>query len=185
MKGRTLTLRAIALLAAGSAAIHQLRYMIGYGDAAPRALAAHPHGYLTDAVPAILTVLLIAIGGVLLRMARASAPTPRSRRTSFAALWLACVVALAAIYATQETLEGAGAIAGSGWIGLALAVPGGLVVALAMRGADAAEALRAPGALLRFAVLTASRLPLPRPVARATTAFVPLGARGPPLPFVV
>jgi hypothetical protein len=183
--GRRLTLRAIALLAAGSAAIHQLRYVIGYGDAAQRALAAHPHGYLTDAVPAILTVLLISIGGVMLHIAHGTAPGTGSRRTSFTTLWLACAVALAAIYATQETLEGAGAIAGSGWIGLALAVPAGLVVALALRGADAAEALRAAGPLLQFAVLTASRLPSPCSVARATTAFAPLGARGPPLPFVV
>jgi hypothetical protein len=185
VRGRTLTIRGIALLAAGSAAIHQLRYMIGYGDGASRALAAHPHAYLTETVPAILTMLLIAIGGVLLRVARGSIPRASGRRASFTTLWLACALTLAAIYGTQETLEGAGAIAGSGWIGLALAVPGGLVVALAMRGADAAEALEVRRPLLRLVVVTASPLRSPRLVARATTASAPLGARGPPAPFVV
>jgi hypothetical protein len=36
--------RSLALLGAASAAIHQLRYAIGYGDGASAALAAHPHG---------------------------------------------------------------------------------------------------------------------------------------------
>lgn len=185
--GRRLTVRAIALLGAGSAAIHQLRYAIGYGDAAPHALAMHGHGYLTVALPCVMTGALIVLAGGLMRLAGGRRPLDNARRAraSLPALWLGAAVALALIYGTQETIEGSGAFAGGGWIGLALAVPAGFLVALALRGAEAAESLRAPGAALRAFVVHvvphATRAPYP--VQRA--AGLPLGARAPPAAFVV
>jgi hypothetical protein len=178
-----LTVRAFALLGAGSAAIHQLRYAIGYGDAAPQALAAHGHGYLDAAFPGLATAGLIALAGVLMRLARGRRAAS-GERGSLLALWLTCAFVLAAVYGIQETLEGAGAVAGGGWIGLVLAIPAGLLVALGLRGADAAELrLRAP--LLHLRVVAAS----------AGTAYVAgrppravdlrLGARAPPHPCVV
>jgi hypothetical protein len=184
VRRRNPTLRAITLLGAGSAAVHELRYAIGFGTSAPHALAAHPHGYLSVALPGILTATLIALASVAMRAAgarRESVP----QRVPLVALWLACTTVLAAIFAVQETLEGAGAIANGGWIGLALAVPAGLLVALALRGADAVEALRTRGAaLLGFAVAAAV------PVPAALTFFARLtpvrcGARAPPPAFVV
>jgi hypothetical protein len=185
--GRRLTVRAIALLGAGSAAIHQLRYAIGYGDAAPHALAAHGHGYLTIALPGVMTCALIALSGGLMRVAGARRPDDNGRcvRASLPALWLAAAAALALIYGTQESIEGAGAFAGGGWIGLALAIPAGFLVALALRGAEAAESLRTPGAALGAFVVHAAACGT-RPsslLQRATT--VRLGARAPPLAFVV
>jgi hypothetical protein len=174
----------MALLGAGSAAIHQLRYAIGYGDAAPHALDAHGHAYLAVALPGIVAALLIALAAFGMRMA-AGTRTSESRRLGFGALWLACAFALAAVYGVQETIEGAGAIAGGGWIGLALAIPAGLLVALGLRGASAAEqiefaALRLPIVIRRAescissVVEVASRLPVHAD-----------GARAPPLTSVV
>jgi hypothetical protein len=185
---RALTVRTLALFGAASAAIHQLRYAIGYGAGAPHALAAHPHGYLSVALPGIITAALIALASVLLRVAgaRGSREGPRGRSTtSLRALWLGCALALAAIYGIQETLEGAGAFAGSGWIGLALAVPAGLLVALALRGAHAAEALRGPTARLRIFFAAASPIGTRRLLAPKRAAVAAHAARGPPLTFVV
>jgi hypothetical protein len=219
VRGRSFTVRAIALLGAGSAAIHQLRYAIGYGDAAPHALAAHAHGYLEVAFPGVVTAALIALAGALMRAAGARGwadaaggeadphrarrrPGPRGDpdrarrreagalaelgiRGSLPALWLACALALATIYGVQETLEGAGAVAGSGWIGLALAVPAGFLVALAMRGAHAAETLSSPQALLRALVMRAFVQAVRTSIAPRRLPDLRLGARAPPLASVV
>ena len=176
-------MRTIALMGAASAAIHQLRYAIGYGDNASRALAAHPHGYLEAALPGIVTAVVIALAATLLRLARRERAA-RAGSLSLVQLWLACAFALAAIYGVQETLEGSGAILGGGWIGIALAVPGGLLVAVALRGARAAEST---GTLVR---LLAIRL-VGMHVLAARTRTAPLPAtrtgraRGPPTLSVV
>src|SRR3954447_26625362 len=108
-----LTARAVALFGAGAVATHQLRYAIAYGDAAPRALAAHNHGYMNVTLPALATLFVIAFAAVVIRLA------------------------LGTFYGVQESLEGAGALAGGGWIGFALAFPIGLLVAVGLRGSDA------------------------------------------------
>jgi hypothetical protein len=173
------------LFAAGSAAVHELRYLIGYGGGASRALAAHPHGYFSVALPGVITATLITLAAALMRAAGARGPATRQVRIGFAGFWLACAVLLAAIYGIQETLEGAGAFAGGGWLGFALAIPVGLLVALALRGADVAEELRAPGAALRiFFAAAVARGARPLLAARRT-AVARIRARGPPLAFVV
>ena len=181
MRGRTLTIRTIALLGAGSAAIHELRYAIGYGDGAAAALAAHPHGYLQAALPGVATALLISVASAILRIG--SRPCDR-RRLGLAALWIAATLTLAAVYGIQETLEGAGAVAHGGWIGLALAIPTGLLVALSIRGAEAAEGMA--GGIELVAVRIASvRLIASRQDRHARTASTARYGRGPPLPSVV
>jgi apolipoprotein N-acyltransferase len=183
LRGRRLTVRAIALLGAGSAAIHQLRYAIGYGDTASHALASHGHAYLSVALPGVVTALLITIAAALMRVARGRHAVA-AKRASLLGLWLTCAFALAAIYGIQETLEGAGALAGGGWIGLALAIPAGLLVALALRGADAAE-LRVRGVALQLRIRIGAPLalrPAPRRICIADRRF---GARAPPPASVV
>ena len=183
VRGRTHPLRALALLGAGAVAIHQLRYAIAYGDAAPHELAIHNHGYFDLALPAVATVFVVALAAVLIRIARGRAASP-GRRTSLAALWLCCALALGTIYGVQETLEGAGALAGGGWIGFALAFPAGLLVALAMRGADAAQ-LWLPAVALRIQVVRGARLRIRSVSARTRIAVMRLGARAPPKSCVV
>jgi hypothetical protein len=182
VKRATSPLRAIALLAAGSAAVHQTRYTIGYGTGAGRELAAHGHGYLTIAMPLVVAAVIFAMAVLLLRIARGR---PAHSGGSLAARWVASSSAIALVFAVQESLEGAGAVANGGWIGLVLALPAGLLVALALRGASAAEPAAGPGPLVGFTALLAA------PASAAPTrhcgriASRAGGARAPPLPSVV
>lgn len=182
-------------MGAASAAIHQLRYAIGYGDAAPHALATHAHDYLSLVLPAVITASAIALAGALIRAARAHMPAEsdetgaisrfRHSRWSFLGLWAGCSLALALIYATQETLEGSGALAGSGWIGLALALPVGALVATALRGASAAEAPPAAAPFRIPSVVAAIPVALHPASPPALLAVRKPNQRGPPLPLVV
>jgi hypothetical protein len=181
VRGRRLTLRAIALLGTASAAVHQLRYAIGYGDAAPHQLAAHGHAYLDVAMPGIATAAMIVLAAALMQVPRAR-PTTQGR--SLASLWVACAVTLAAIYGLQETLEGSGAVTGGGWIGLALALPAGLLVALALRGSDTAD-LRVRGVSLRLHVVGLHGVAEHVHPAPARLPGFCLGARAPPFGLVV
>jgi hypothetical protein len=174
--------RAIALFGAASAAIHQLRYAIGYGAGAQHELAAHPHGYLEAALPAIATAAAIALAAALIRVARGES-AGRARSPSLPAVWIGCTLALAAIFGVQETLEGAGAFAGGGWIGLALAVPAGLLVAVALRGSDAAD-LRVRGAALRIRVVASSFVGIRAATGPARLLDLRFGARAPPQSWV-
>jgi len=181
VKGRTLTVRAVVLLAAGSAGIHQARYAIGYGSDASRQLAAHGHGYLTPTLPLVVAALVLVMAAVLLRIARGG--TPHASRPLWA-LWLAASAALALIFTVQESIEGASVIAGSGWIGPALAIPAGLLIALALRGAAAAETA-CPAPRIGFAVFLDSPAPAAAPVSWGRLTPFSVGARAPPLPSVV
>jgi hypothetical protein len=180
VKGRPSTLRAIALFGAGAVAVHQLRYAIAYGNAAPSRLAPH-HAYFDFALPAVATIFVFALAAVLIRIARGRSETP-GRRTPFAVLWLCCALALGAIYGVQETLEGAGALAGGGWVGLALAFPAGLLVALALRGADAAE-VRMPAPSWRMYLLGAIRIGVRDASAHSRISEGRRRARAPPVSF--
>jgi len=183
VKGRTSTLRAIALLGAGAVAVHQLRYAIAYGNAAPRQLAVHNHGYMDLTLPAVATIFVVALAALLIRIARGRATRPGGR-TPLVALWLCCALALGTIYGVQETFEGAGAIGGGGWIGFALAFPAGLLVALALQGADAAEIwMRAP--LLYIRVLRTARIAIASEAAQQRLIDLRFGARAPPAAFVL
>ena len=183
MRRRTLTLRAVALFGAGAVATHQLRYAIAYGDAAPRSLAAHNHGYMNITLPALATLFVIAFAAVVIRIARGRAAIP-GRRTSLVALWLCCALALGTFYGVQESLEGAGALAGGGWIGFALAFPIGLLVAVGLRGSDAVS-ISLSSVLLRLQVVAAATATGPRASAPRRLPDLRLGARAPPAVFVV
>lgn len=173
-------MRALALLGAGSMGIHQLRYAIGYGSGSSHALAIHGHAYLGAAMPVVMGLALFALATAMTRIARGggrTAPLPGSTRR----LWLLATLALAAIFATQETLEGSSAIAHGGWIGLALAIPTGLLIALVLRGADAAERMAPVRLPLRFTILTDTHGAAPSLALAGRTLALALGARGPPL----
>jgi hypothetical protein len=147
--------RAAALLAAGAFALHQLRYLVGYGDGAGHALATQGHGYLQLVEPILALALAGAAGQLVAAVARRSGvASGRSARWGLCRLWLVATAALAATYVCQELVEGAlsaghpsgiaAVLAAGGWWALPLAVGLGLVIALAVRGADAVVAA-APG----------------------------------------
>jgi hypothetical protein len=181
VRGRTHPLRALALFGAGAVAIHQLRYAIAYGDGASHALAAHNHAYFGFALPAVATIFVIALAAVLVRIAGGRAASP-GHRTSLAALWLCCALTLGTIYGVQETFEGAGALAGGGWIGFALAFPAGFLVALAIRGADAAE-LRLVAGVARIEIVASAVRALTPQRRPGRLLDLQFGARAPPATF--
>jgi hypothetical protein len=155
-------LRCFALLGAGALGLHELRYLIGYGGDAGRALGEQGHGYL-DAVTAVVALTLVAalaaLVAALVRGAGAAKRPPRRWRVR----WLACSGALLAVFTLQELVEGAlspghpaglvGVAGSGGWIAVPLALAIGAVVAALLRGAEAVIA--------RFAA------PLRRPPLRA------------------
>jgi hypothetical protein len=161
-------LRATALVAVASLALHELRYVAGYGSHAHDALASQGHDYLPVAGALAAVVLAAAAAQLLAALGRAwrtgageGGPLP------LGLAWLAASLALTGVYTGQELLEGALAPGHPGGIA-ALTEHGGLVayplafllgglVALALRGARAAVI-----ALAR----RARRPSLPRPAAR-------------------
>jgi hypothetical protein len=139
--------RGVALMPAAVVAVHQLRYWLTYGPGATGELAHTGHSYLTAVTPWVVMLVAVAAGAFLGRLARARASGCDSgERAGLLRVWLGGSVALVAIYAFQELLEGllatghpagvAGILGAGGWwsIPAALVVAGAL--ALLLRGAD-------------------------------------------------
>ena len=143
--------RLAAILALGAFALHQLRYLIAFGDSSSEELARQGHSYMADWLPILGVFALSALIGTLARgrygagLARASLPR---RAALFAG-------ALLAIFMTQESLEGllaaghpagaAAVLASGGWLAIPLAVALGLLAALlakALEGIEVAIAAR-------------------------------------------
>jgi hypothetical protein len=190
-------LRATALVAVASLALHELRYVAGYGSHAHEALASQGHDYLPLAGALAGVVLAAAAAQLLSALACAwrsgageGAPLP------LGLTWLAASLVLTGVYTGQELLEGAFASGHPGGVE-ALTAHGGLLayplaflvgglVALALRGTNAVV-----GALAR----RSRRAPLPRASATAPRPPLRLGpaglavlgagrpVRGPPLAF--
>lgn len=137
----------VMLLPAAALAVHQLRYLLAYGSAAGVELQRQGHSYLHSVVPWIVLALALVVGGFLYALGRAfSGQTSLSRFSlSFTALWLACTVALVAIYCCQEFLEGlfatghpsglVGIFGYGGWWAIPAAACIGLVLAAVFHGA--------------------------------------------------
>ncbi len=190
--GRTLLLTGLIALAV--LVLHELRYLIGYGGEAGQALADQGHGYLPIASGAVLLLLALGVGQLLLAFRRALRSATASPAPPFGLLWLAAISALLAIYCSQELLEGLpagghpagfGALAANhGWSALPLAIGLGALVALALRGAVAAErrvAARARAARPWPARAPRVRRPRLDPVAPAAPVLArKLAGRAPP-----
>jgi hypothetical protein len=182
--------RLAALMSGGTFAVHQARYALGYRGEASQELVAQGHAYLIAVGPLLAGVLLLALAGLIRRLASGGdAPAPRFWR-----LWVGVTLALVAVYALQELIEGAVAwhhpaglvgIAGhGGWVALPLALVIGLAIALGMRGASAAAELaearrpwRAPARLAPPPIGAITSLVAPKR-AGAALAHSP---RGPPV----
>jgi hypothetical protein len=198
----TLSIRArtFALLPVAALGVHQLRYRLAFGHESHHELAAEGHAYLASLTPILAFVAALIGAELVFRLARASrghsASGPRAR---FLALATAVAATLVAIYMAQELLEGllstghpdglAGVFGEGGWWSVPIAIAFGTVIALLIRGADAAVAAlarirqhrsgpRAPvrdlprprevflPALTPFATAAPGRAPPPRAVLR-------------------
>jgi hypothetical protein len=196
MTGRRLGPRVAALLAGGAFALHQLRYLLGYGSDSHAELGAQGHAYLAVLAPLVGAGLLAIAAdfGVRLFVARARsrAATAPSMRT----LWAAASGCLLAAYALQETAEGAlsashpagltGLAAHGGWVALPLSAALGLAIALVVRGAGRALELATepPLRVGRPRRLTSLTSIAPAAPAIARGARRRPAARGPPLAAV-
>ncbi len=137
----------LGVMPAATLAVHQLRYWLAFGSRAGAELQIQGHSYLHSAVPWVVVPIAIAIGAFLSALGRAlGGECSVSRYTfSFLALWLASAVALVAVFATQEFLEGllatghpaglAGIFGYGGWWAIPSAVAVGLVLAAVFHGA--------------------------------------------------
>jgi hypothetical protein len=189
-----ITLRRVALLALAAFAVHQLRYLLGYGGQSGEALSEQGHGYLATALPVVvgLSVLLLAASIA----ARALRPL---RFGSVHALgeWLICSLALLAVFACQELAEGAisahhpagvsALVAGNGWLAVPLAATLGVSVVWCLRLLERADAAIAQLVLLadRFphrapSVVAAPPLVVLRKLSTQALVFG-FGRRPPPL----
>jgi hypothetical protein len=180
-----LSLRAGAMLAAGSLAVHELRFLVGYGGED----AVGGHGYLAWAAPLLALVMAAACGVWLARVGRSPGGRVRPALT-----WLGASAALVATYVAQETIEGfaspghPGLLAHGGWIAVPAALAVGALVALTLRGARAADRAAAVAArpwspftiapiAPRSPAVPVAAPPAPRPRILARR----LAGRGPPL----
>lgn len=185
-------MRAAALLSAGAYAVHELRYLVGYGGSAPHAQAEQGHAYLQVLGPITGGVLAVTFGWFLAGLARPPADRRPAQLGALGRPWLASSVALLVIYVVQELLEGAlasghpagiaGVLGTGGWSAAAFALAVGALIALLLRGADAAVVWSAARRRMRLpransAAQWAQRgLPAP-PVASPNS---PLRPRAPP-----
>jgi hypothetical protein len=181
------------LLAGGAFALHQLRYLIGYGDRSHGQLGAQGHAYMTLIAPLVAVGLMLVAADFCARLMDARAARPAGRLPRLRQLWAVATTGLIAAYATQEALEGAmspghpGGVAGvvghGGWAALPLAVAFGLAVALLARAGQRAIELAAepPVRVVRPRPLVSLGTPEARRRLAARRTTRPLGARGPPL----
>lgn len=142
--------RTAALVALGALAVHQLRYLAAYGAGAGHELSRQGHGYLTQALPVVVALAVAALAACVLRAALSGAegdePSARRRALPYA-------LAIAVVFASQETIEGAlftghaaglaAVFAGGGWLALPLALLCGWACALLDRGVQRLELIAA------------------------------------------
>jgi hypothetical protein len=132
----SLSLRAGALLAAGSLMVHELRYVVGYGNEGPAATSGH--GYLAWLAPLVALALAIGCGVWLSRIGRRDG----SGQTLS---WLDSIGSLAAVYVVQETIEALttpghpGLLTHDGWVAAPVVIGVAALVTLLLRGLRAAD----------------------------------------------
>ncbi len=143
--------RTAALIAVGAFAVHQLRYLAGYGHQAGAELSRQGHGYLAGALPVLGAFLLSAVAAGLLRAAlnRRAGGAAAHGSDPFGRRAVLFGVAIATVYLCQESLEGilsaghpdgiAAVLGHDGWTALLLAAPIGALGALLDRGISTLE----------------------------------------------
>jgi hypothetical protein len=188
--------RAAALIAAGALAVHELRYLLAYGDRSGAEVAAQGHAYLASVTTVVAAALVVMVATLIARLASgaraagdASIPSPRR-------LWATATIAVLAIFVLQESVEGllasghpaglVGVFGHGGWLAVPLAAAIGALIALALRGA-AASTVPVPGwtRSTRWPIAAIAHcLVLTRPQARPDPLARHMAGRGPPLTFV-
>lgn len=175
-----------ALFGAALLAVHEGRYLLGYGRHAQEALAHQGHAYLSFVAP---LVAISAAGVLALLLVRAlgaggRSPSP-SRSWSTSRIAISAGVAVLMLYVGQETLEGmlssghptglAGIFGAGGWTAVPLSAFAGTVIALAV-GIVRDEP--------RLGVVLVTRLPSRAPLVSRKRSREPSGQRCAPLAMI-
>ena len=160
------TVRLAAVIAVAALVLHELRYLIGFGDHAGEAIAASGHAYLPFAGGLAGLLIALAAAQLLVALDRARrtapagagaelrAPLARDRR---ACCWSSTAARSCSRRRCHRAAHLGPAIpfAEGGWSAFPLALALGAVAALALRGASRAVALAARrGARARPRALT-------------------------------
>jgi hypothetical protein len=185
--------RAIALLATGMLAVHQLRFVLAFGGDAGQHLSQEGHAYLGFVLPFVGVGLALAFAHFALLVARSRGASRVPAAPSLPLTWAAATATLLIAYATQEGVEGtlalghpagiAGIFGAGGWIAVPLSVVVGAVVALLHHGAGVALARVAARRRPRVATRPARRRRLPLHPERAPVNPLArhLSGRAPPV----
>jgi hypothetical protein len=191
MRSLPVRIRAAALISVGALAVHDLRFLLAYRGGAAKELSVTGHGYLGDVTPLAMGALALAIAAFAWRLLHPH--VEETRLPSTRRMWAFLTGVLIAIYASQEWIEGqlspghasglAGIFGSGGWLAVPLAVVVALVIALLLRGAEAAivhaATPRAPAWLRPRPLLTLSPPSVWRPLTGDALARS-LAPRGPP-----
>jgi hypothetical protein len=176
--------------------VHELRYVLAYGDGSGRAAAAQGHAYLASVTAVVAVLVVLGMTTFIARLARGLQSDDGRPSQAPWRLWIATTTSMLLIFALQESVEGAlgsghptgleGVLGHGGWLAIPLAAAIGAMIALALRGA-AASAAPAPSLTpsLRWSPKPfALRLLPSRSAARPDPLARHLAGRGPPPTFV-
>lgn len=179
---RLAQLRLFALLVIGTLVLHELRYLLAFGDHAHEA-ASHGHAYLSLAGPLVVIAATAALTALVLRSVTASCSSPRQLRLT--RLWPLLSFGLLVLFSGQELLEGAltaghpdgldGVFGHGGWVAVPIAAVLGGVLALSVRVVERLAASRLTASDVSWSVQAG---PVPRPV-----SMVPVLVLGAPPPL--
>jgi hypothetical protein len=188
------SLRTSALFYVGALSLHELRYLVGWGAGAERALGHQGHAYLAYAMPWAVALAAAGLAQVVRRVGARRGEGPDGGRPGTGA-WLVASAGLLGVYAAQETVEGvlapghpaglAGVFGHGGLVAVPLALAiGGLIVIAERRARAALGAPSRLGTTLRRWIAAAPPPPgAPTPVRRSRTAgilAINLAGRAPP-----
>jgi hypothetical protein len=162
---RRLSLPGVALFVFSAFAVHQLRYFVADGSRAGETLARQGHGYLELALPLLASLVSVLVAIALISATSRRSTRSSSRRASRLGTITAFAIALAAVFAIQESAEGllssghphglGAVLSHGGWVVLPLSVGFGILLTLVIETLAVVE-LRVAGRLSR----AASRAPV-------------------------
>jgi hypothetical protein len=186
--------RAVALLTFGSIIVHELRYVVAYGEDARAALAEQGHSYMPFVQSLAVVLLAVVLARFCVSLLRArSGVLAEEHPPPFARLWLASSASLAGVYTLQEGFEGQfapghpggliGVFGHGGWTALIFSLLIGAAIAaltrLAHHALELVAAGAAPSSLGRSAPPPAPRAWAPR-ARRVDVLAWHLAGRAPP-----